>query len=123
MLAVVDADGHTGVVDSPITFGSEVERAAFLSWNAGSLPPWHTFDEAFPELGPQRWAPMDGPRPHVPKRNNFPTDEEIAPLWDEPTAIGAAEEHAESVIDTPIPAYVVTVTVNLDTLELSMRKA
>ena len=57
------------------------------------------------------------------KRNDFPTDAENAPLWDESTAIGVAEEHAESVIDTPIPAYVVTVTVNLDTLEISMTKA
>lgn len=50
------------------------------------------------------------------------TDEQSGPLWDESTAIGAADEHAETVIATPIPAYVVTVTVNLDTLEVSMAK-
>ena len=57
------------------------------------------------------------------KRNDFPTDEENAPLWDEDTAIAVAEEHAESVIATPIPEYIVTVTVNFDTLEISMMKA
>ena len=42
------------------------------------------------------------------KRNDFPTDEESAPLWDEDTAIAVAQEHAEAVTvhrfpDTPSP--------------------
>ena len=51
------------------------------------------------------------------RRNDFPTDSQNAPLWDESTAVGAAEEHAESLIHTPIPEYTVTVTVTLETLE------
>ena len=121
--AVIDADGHTGVVNSPIAFGSEAERAAFLSWNAGSLPPWHTFDEALPASDLNdglRWNVWGGT---YKKRNDFPTDEENAPLWDEDTAIAVVEEHAESVIATPIPAYAVTATVNLEALEISMTKS
>jgi hypothetical protein len=49
--------------------------------------------------------------------------EENAPLWDEDAAIGVAEEHAESVIATPIPAYAVTATVNLETLEIPLTKS
>ena len=121
--AVIDADGHTGIVNSPIAFGGDAERAAFLGWNAGSLPQWHTFDEALPEsdlndgLG---WKVLG--RTYK-KRNDFPTDEENAPLWDEEAAIDVAEEQAQSLIATPISAYVVTVTVNLDTLEITMMKA
>ena len=57
------------------------------------------------------------------KRNDFPIDEEDAPTWDETTAIVFVEEHAKSAIATPIPAYVVTVTANLETLGVSMTKA
>jgi hypothetical protein len=121
--AVVDADDHTGVVNTPIAFGSESERAAFLGWNAGSLPPWHTFDEPSPESDLNDALQWDVWGGTYKKRNDFPTDEERAPLWDEDTAIAVAEEHAESVIATPIPTYVVTVTLNLDTLEILMAKA
>ena len=120
--AVIDAEGHTGIVNSPVAFGSAAERTAFLGWNAGSLPPWHTFDEPQPESDLNdglQWIV----RAHTyKKRNDFPTDEENAPLWNEGTAISAAEEHAESVIATPIPAYTVAVSVNLQTLEIAMTK-
>ena len=120
--AVIDAEGHTGVVNSPIAFGSEAQRAAFLEWNAGSLPPWHTFDEALPDTDLNDGLQWKVRGRTYKKRNDFPTDEENAPLWDEDTAIAVAEEHAESVIATPIPAYIVSVTVNLDSLEISMTK-
>ena len=121
--AVIDADGHTGVVNSPIAFGSEAERAAFLGWNAGSLPPWHTFDETLPESDLNDGLQWTVRGRTYKKRNDFPADEENAPLWDESTAIDIAEEYAESVIHTPVPEYTVTVTVNLETLEISMTKA
>ena len=57
------------------------------------------------------------------KRNDFPADEENAPLWNEETAIAVAQEHAEAVIATPIPGYTSTVSVNLNTLEIAMTKA
>ena len=121
--AVIDADGHTGIVTTPTAFGSAAQRDAFLGWNAGSLPPWVAFDE--PSSGSDindglQWKVRG--RTYK-KRNDFPTDSHNAPLWDESAAIGAAEEHAESIIHTPIPGYTVTVTVNLDTLEISMTKA
>ena len=81
--AVIDADGHTGIVNSPIAFGSEAERAAFLSWNAGSLPPWHTFDEPLPESDLNDGLQWNVRGRTYKKRNDFPTDEENAPLWDE----------------------------------------
>jgi hypothetical protein len=121
--AVIDTDGHTGIVNSPIAFGSEPERAAFLSWNAGSLPPWHTFDEPLPESDLNDGLQWKVQGRTYKKRIDFPTDEENAPLWDEASAIAFAEAHAESVIDTAIPAYVVTVGVNLGTLGISMTKA
>lgn len=120
--AVIDGDGHTGVVNSPIAFGSVAERAAFLSWNAGSLPPWHTFDEPTPPSDLNDGLQWKVQGRTYKKRNEFPTDEQNTPLWDESTAIGGAEEHAYSVIATPIPACVVTVAVNLDTLEISTVK-
>ena len=121
--AVIDAEGHTGVVNSPIAFGSAAERDAFLGWNADSLPPWHTFDEPQPESDLNDGLQWRVAGRTYKKRNDFPTDGENAPLWDESTAIGVAEEHAESVIATPIPAYVLTLTVNLETLEVSAAKA
>jgi hypothetical protein len=113
-------DNNTPVVSSNIqAFGTAFERDFFIT-----LQPdiWDAHEE------PVSPDPNDGLNWRMGgrtyrKRINFPTDAEIAPLWNESTAIGAAEEHAESVINTPIPAYVVTVTVNLDTLEISMTKA
>jgi hypothetical protein len=85
---VIDADGHTGIVNSPIAFGNEAERAAFLSWNAGSLPPWHTFNEPLPDSDLNDGLQWIVRGRAYKKRNDFPADEEKAPLWDESTAIG-----------------------------------
>ena len=120
--AVIDAEGHTGVVTTPIAFGSAPQRDAFLGWNAGSLPPWVAFDE--PSSGSEPTTVSNGRSGAAHTRSAMTSPRtQNAPLWDEDTAIAVAEEHAESVIATPIPAYVVTVTLNLDTLEFSMTKA
>ncbi len=81
--AVIDSDGHTGIVTTPIAFGGGAQRDVFLGWNAGSLPPWHVFDEALPDSDANdglRWK-IRG-RTYK-KRIDFATDLQNVPLWDE----------------------------------------
>jgi len=82
----------------------------------------HTFDEPLPDSDLNHGLQWTVRGRTYKKRNDFPTDDENAPLWDESTAVAVAEAHAESMTATPIPAYLVTVTVNLKTLEISMTK-
>jgi hypothetical protein len=114
-------DNNTPVVTSNVqAFGSAADRDFFISLQSD---PWGSHDE--PDTGPEL---NDGLQWRVRgftyrKRNDFPALSDNTPTWDEGTAIGSAEEHAESLIGVSVPAYTVTVTVNLETLSISMSKA
>ena len=120
--AIVDAEGHVAVVSNILAFGTAAARDQFIDWNGGVGAQFFPHDEVLPDSDLNDGLQWTVRGRTYKKRNDFPTDEENAPLWDEATATGVAEEHAESVIATPIPAHVVTVTVNVDTLEISMTK-
>jgi hypothetical protein len=121
--AIVDVEGHIAVVSNILAFGTAAERDVFIGWNGGVGAQFFPQDEPLPDSDLNDRLQWRVRARTYRKRNDFPTDEENAPLWDEETAIAVAEEHAESVIATPIPAYAVTATVNLETLEISMTKS
>ena len=121
--AVIDGTA-TRSLNSPIAFGARRSALAFLGWNAGSLPPWHTFDETVTGVGPKRRAPMEGLGSYVQEAKGLPQQtDRTHPSGMKRRLIGCRGRARRVGDHTPISAYIVTVRIEFETLEISMTKA
>jgi hypothetical protein len=121
--AIIDAFGHTGIVTSPIVFGSAAQRSEFLGFNAGSLPPWVAFDK--PGTG-DVWDLLDWDLKAYTflKRKDFKLKDDLSP---DPSILdatnqSATEQRDHSTVDHSIPSETVTLTINLKTLAMTSKK-
>jgi hypothetical protein len=118
--AIIDAEGHTAIVGSPLIFGSIAQRSAFLGYNAGSLPPWVAFDK--PGTG-DTFDLLDWTlKAYTFKsRKDFKLDDNLDPAFTLDN-IGFQLQREHATVDVQIPARTVTVTVNLKTLTMTSKK-
>jgi len=121
--AIIDAEGNTGVVITPLAFDTVAQRSEFLAWNAGSLPPWSTFDQTLPDIHLSDNLSWQIKAQTYRKKKNFPTDSENQPLWNENEKVAQATQSASGSTGHEIPSFTVTVRVNRSTLAVAMTKA
>lgn len=125
--AIVDGFGHFSTVVSPKAFSTSGERNTFIGWNAGSLPPWVAFDQAITneqndmfQWEVEGWA--------FKRRKEFPVNtSDFKPSFAWETDDKTKDYHKDSAgafaENDVLPAYTVTIRVNLKTLKFTLTKA